>query len=104
MILLSLACARGDAPPREGSGSSAATAGGAGGAGALDTASRGRAPDTAGQHAAREIYLDSVIAGNPLVVEWTDAVSDRLETMASGDACWPLPITHELSVRQADPR
>lgn len=35
------------------------------------------------------------------VVEWTESVADRLELMAAGDAAWPLPITHELSVRQS---
>ena len=35
------------------------------------------------------------------VAQWTDAVAERLETMAPGDAGWPLPITHELTVRQS---
>ena len=38
---------------------------------------------------------------------WAETVADRLELMAAGDAGWPLPITHELSVRQspgAEPR
>ena len=38
------------------------------------------------------------------VVEWTEVVADRLDTMPSGDAAWPLPITHELSVRQSAER
>jgi hypothetical protein len=33
------------------------------------------------------------------VVDWTEAVASRLETMSSADFGWPLPITHELSYR-----
>jgi serine/threonine protein kinase len=34
------------------------------------------------------------------VAEWTEAVAEKLEAMTTTDAGWPLPITHELSVRQ----
>ena len=33
------------------------------------------------------------------VAQWTEAVAERLESMTPGDAAWPLPITHELSLR-----
>ena len=33
------------------------------------------------------------------VAQWTEAVAERLEAMAPGEGGWPLPITHELSVR-----
>ena len=53
----------------------------------------------------------SALARDPLhrpssVVDWTDAVADRLESIAAAEAGWPLPITHELSMRhgQAEPR
>ena len=54
----------------------------------------------------------SALARDPLqrpasVIDWTETVANRLELMAAGDAGWPLPITHELSVRQspaAEPR
>jgi hypothetical protein len=35
------------------------------------------------------------------VAGWTEAVAERLDAMAADDAGWPLPITHELGVRQA---
>ena len=33
------------------------------------------------------------------VAQWTEAVAERLEAMSPGEGSWPLPITHELSMR-----
>jgi len=33
------------------------------------------------------------------VAQWTEAVAERLEALRADDSGWPLPITHELSVR-----
>ena len=33
------------------------------------------------------------------VAQWTEAVAERLEALAPDESGWPLPITHELSVR-----
>jgi serine/threonine protein kinase len=33
------------------------------------------------------------------VAQWTEAVAERLEALAPDGSGWPLPITHELSVR-----
>jgi serine/threonine protein kinase len=48
----------------------------------------------------------SALARDPLqrpasVIEWAESVAERLDAMAADDAGWPLPITHELSVRQS---
>lgn len=34
------------------------------------------------------------------VAEWSEAVAQQLEAMAAVEPGWPLPITHELSVRE----
>jgi len=31
--------------------------------------------------------------------EWAESVAQRLDAMSSGEDGWPLPITHELSLR-----
>jgi hypothetical protein len=33
------------------------------------------------------------------VAAWTDAVAGQLDALAADESGWPLPITHELSVR-----
>jgi predicted Ser/Thr protein kinase len=33
------------------------------------------------------------------VAQWTDAVAESLDALAADESGWPLPITHELSVR-----
>jgi serine/threonine protein kinase len=48
----------------------------------------------------------SALARDPLqrpasVIEWAETVAERLDAMAAGEGGWPLPITHELSVRQS---
>jgi len=42
----------------------------------------------------------------PDVAEWAEAVAQRLDAMSAAESAWPLPITHELTVRTGpiDPR
>jgi serine/threonine protein kinase len=35
------------------------------------------------------------------VAEWTESVAQQLEAITRDDASWPLPITHELTVRSS---
>ncbi|HEX6316963.1 MAG TPA: serine/threonine-protein kinase, partial [Gemmatimonadaceae bacterium] len=48
----------------------------------------------------------AALARDPLqrpaqVEDWTESVAEQLDRMKSGEVGWPLPITHELSLRQA---
>jgi serine/threonine protein kinase len=42
----------------------------------------------------------------PNVADWADAVAQRLDGMSTTEGSWPLPITHELTMRgqSVDPR
>jgi hypothetical protein len=53
-----------------------------------------------------DVLFRTALARDPLqrparVADWTETVAEQLDRMKSDEIGWPLPITHELSLRQA---